>query len=213
MITDSLNIRFLSDWHCGSGLGESHLADAVLNRDADGIPVVHGRAVKGALREGAWRIASLGGKYAEAVELIWGSPSSGGAAEQAGRIFVGPAELPSDLRLWLRSLSSSERAEQVSLLTVNRARTALENGVAAKGSLRSLECGIPGLIFVGRVTLDFPESERRWIVPYMRAVCAAVKSLGADRARGLGRCEFRFGDDISVALPQLPDLSIWRDAR
>ena len=209
MIELKLRISFSSDWHCGSGLGESHLADAVLNRDTDGIPMIPGRAVKGALREGAWRLSALGGDYKEAERRLFGSVSYGGALQQAGLLCVGPAELPEDVRAYFKNVSPDKRSQEISCMITRRARTALQDGVAAHGSLRSLECGIPGLTFISSLSIDIPGSEKNWLLPYMSAVCAAVKSLGADRSRGLGRCTFQLVFENSLE-PQLPDLSEWR---
>ncbi len=186
---DRLHILFCSDWHAGSGLGESHLADAVLNRDADGIPILTGRTVKGALREGAWRLSQVAGRddLKDAVEEFWGGMSTR-EDRPAGRLFVSPAELPRDVRDWLLSLDRGKRAECVSLLASRRAQTAIEAGVARKGSLRTIECGMPGLEFTARIFLDVPAGEEDWCRRYMACVCAAVKSMGASRARGLGQC-------------------------
>ena len=209
MMEGELHIRFFSDWHCGSGLGESHLADAVICRDHDGIPILPGRAVKGALREGAWRLCALGEDYEQAASLIFGSVSHGGAVQQAGHVHVASARLPQDIRDYLRSLPHEDRTRQVSHMVSRRSRTALQDGMAHSGTLRTLECGIPGLAFVGRLTFDLPETAASCLLPYMAAVCAAVKSMGGDRARGLGRCSLRFLSPQGAAVP-VPDLQQWR---
>lgn len=209
MIELKLHISFSSDWHCGSGLGESHLADAVLNRDSDGIPMIPGRTVKGALREGAWRLSALGGDYVDAERRLFGSVSYGGAHQQAGLLYAGPAELPEDIRAYFRGLPFGKRAREVSYMITRRARTALQDGVAAHGMLRSLECGIPGMMFFSTISFDLSDSDKGWLLPYMSAVCAAVKSLGADRARGLGRCRFQLVTEEGIE-PPLPELQVWR---
>lgn len=211
MIEAELYISFSSDWHCGSGLGESHLSDAVLSRDTEGIPVIPGRAVKGALREGAWRLCVLGGDYARALTTLFGSASCGGAGQQAGQLYVSPAELPEDMRGYFLSLSHEERVRAVSYMMTRRSRTALKDGVALKKSLRSLECGIPGVVFRSRLAFDLPDGNRTWLLPYMAAVCAAVKSMGADRARGLGRCALKLTVENGMELP-VPELRNWRMA-
>ena len=135
MMEGELHIRFFSDWHCGSGLGESHLADAVICRDHDGIPILPGRAVKGALREGAWRLCALGEDYEQAASLIFGSVSHGGAVQQAGHVHVASARLPQDIRDYLRSLPHEDRTRQVSHMVSRRSRTALQDGMAHSGTL------------------------------------------------------------------------------
>ena len=203
---DILRIRFLSEWHCGSGLGESHLADAVLNRDAEGIPFITGRAVKGALREGAWRLSKISGREDLGMDLVkelWGGPSEGNEASP-GRIFVSSAALPSDVREWLLGMDADMRAESVQLLLTRRAQTSIENGSVKKGSLRTMECGMPGLEFEAKVFIDAPGTAEAWIRHYLAAVCSAVKSMGANRARGLGLCRLTLAgmQGRNISLPE-----------
>lgn len=48
-----IKINFLSDYMISSGMGDGFLSDSMLVRDSNGIIYIPGRAVKGALREGA----------------------------------------------------------------------------------------------------------------------------------------------------------------
>lgn len=44
-------IQFHSYWHCGSGLAAGAGVDALVVKDADGLPFVPGKTIKGLLRE------------------------------------------------------------------------------------------------------------------------------------------------------------------
>lgn len=203
MLEAALHIDFISAWHVGSGLGDGHLSDAILARDHNGLPVLPGRAVKGALREGAWRMALCRPDLLVAEDYFWGSRSIGADSNQPGRLFVSAAELPSELRRELLFHPAPEREAFVRDMTCMQSQTALTPQLTAKGhSLRVLECGIPGISFDSVMQVDAPGVDPDWLRAYFRAVCAATKSMGAHRARGLGACRIRLdGHDDAVILP------------
>lgn len=193
-----LLIEFLSDWRVGSGLGDGAAADAVINRDADGLPFIPGRAIKGALRESAWRLALGRGELAPVENFLFGGSSEnadGGEWEpdaerssRSGKMLVGQGRLPADLRAWLLSQEPRERDLFVGDMTVIRRQISLdEDGQTVSGSLRAMECGVPGMSFECEIDVDWPD-DSQWGGAYLNALCAGVKSIGADRSRGLGRC-------------------------
>lgn len=199
-----LKIDFISDWHIGSGLGDGAIADSILNRDANGLPWIPGRAIKGALREGAWRLALCRKDLEELVSYLWGSNSQDKISNQPGRLAVGPGKLPDDLANWLLGQDRGTRAEFVSDMTIIRKQTALDaNRMVKPHSLRAIECGIPGLYFTSSLSIEASELKDDWLRPYLAAVCASVKSIGGDRARGLGRCKFSIGASGEISLPPL----------
>ncbi|MBQ9275943.1 MAG: hypothetical protein IJ228_14160 [Succinivibrio sp.] len=202
-------IEFESDWQVSSGRGDGHLADSVLVRDAAGIPYLPGRAVKGALREGATRLCSLQGRndLVIAKEEIFGSDSNEIGQNNSGLIRVSAGRLPQDLlKAFMAVDDRAARAEAVSYLTLNRSQTKLdERRQAVDRSLRSIECGIAGVSFECEVEIYCADPSReKWLEEYLRCVCAAVKSMGGDRARGLGACQVRVKGQDKVPL-SLPD--------
>lgn len=203
MLEATLRIDFISTWHVGSGLGGGHLSDAILARDHDGLPVLPGRAVKGALREGAWRLALCRPDLTAAEIYFWGGRSLGTDSNQPGRLAVSAAELPSELRRELRFHPVLEREAFVRDMTCLQAQTALtQRRTVVAHSLRVLECGIPGMRFEAMLRVAAPDVDSGWLQAYFRAVCAATKSVGAHRARGLGACRIRLGGhDGAVSLP------------
>lgn len=198
MFERDLFIDFLSDWHVGSGLNDGAIADSILNRDADGLPYIPGRAIKGALREGAWRLGMCREDLAKMERQIWGAPSD--ESNVPGRIMVAGAHLPADLSAWLLSLEPEKRKVYVGDMTILRAQTKLDEAkrVVAQ-SLRSTECCIPGIRFISHVRIDAPDLDKSWLAAYLDAVCAAVKSMGADRARGLGYCRMHMDKEKTSA--------------
>ena len=50
MQTLTYQIQFHSYWHCGSGLAAGAGVDALVVKDANGLPFVPGKTIKGLLR-------------------------------------------------------------------------------------------------------------------------------------------------------------------
>lgn len=190
MFETELRINFLSDWHVGSGLGDGAIADSVLNRDTDGLPWLPGRAVKGALREGAWRLGKCREDLEFMVDYLWGTDSVAKISNEPGKATVSSGRLPEDLAEWLLRKDPASRAQYVGDMTILRIQTKLDrNKMVVPHSLRTIECGIPGVFFISSVAINAPKLDDNWLKTYLAAVCASVKSMGADRARGLGQCE------------------------
>ena len=200
-----LEILFLSEWQVGSGLGDGHLADTVLARDTDGLPFVPGRALRGALREGAWRLGRCREDLRRAEAVFWGTRSTADLSNQSGCLRVSPARLEAELHRWLSVQPMSERENFVRDMTCRRIQTALDEKRQVRTStLRTLECGIPGLRLTAEVVVEPPAGlDCAWVENYLAAVCAAVKSMGGNRARGLGLCRLRLAGtpDGPIGLP------------
>lgn len=200
-----ITITFLSDWHVGSGLGDGALADSILNRDAWGIPFIPGRGVKGALREGAWRLGLAREDLEQVTKKLFGSNSVEAVSNQAGLLKVAPGQLRQDLLAYLRSMPEPKRSKFVDDMTIYRQQTSLmEDGQVKPHSLRTIECGIPGLVFESSISI---EREDEWLPLYFAAICASVKSIGGDRARGLGKCRVEMNATGPVAMP--PQAPAW----
>lgn len=205
MFETAIRISFLSDWHIGSGLGNGAIADSILVRDSNGLPFLPGGAIKGALREGAWRLGKCRRDLAFMVDYVWGTCSTTETGNTPGKITVGSGHLPDDLVHWLLYHEPETRRSYVEDMTLLRVQTALDKDkMVLPHSLRTIECGMSGLFFTGMISIEAPHLSDAWLTSYFTAVCAAVKSMGADRARGLGNCRIRpldTGDD-PVELPE-----------
>lgn len=202
MYSAILTVTFISDWHVGSGMGDGAIADSILTRDADGLPYIPGRAIKGALRESAWRLGLCRPDLAGLVDPMFGTSSTEKSSNESGRISAGSACLPLALRKWLLCCDPSARSSFVGDMTILRMQTALDNRQVVPHSLRSIECGIPGLEFESSVTVN---SGEKWIEEYMHNLCAGIKSIGGDRARGLGECRVKIkGMPERIKLPADP---------
>ena len=193
----------MSDWHVSSGIGDSYRADSVLVKDRDGLPYIPGRAVKGALREGAHRLTEARPDLKAAEDAFWGTRNNSAESNRTGILHVSSARLPRDLREAFAAAPDSEKPSLVRDLTIVRRQTALdERGNTIDHSLRSLECGIAGLTFKADLDIDGGDIPEKWIIAYMTCVCAAVRSIGGSRSRGLGACRVCLdGIDAAPVLP------------
>lgn len=196
MYETTLKISFISAWHIGSGLGDGAVADAVLNRDIHGLPWIPGSAVKGALREASWRLAlcerDCENPLAWLTEFFFGKRSDAADLNKCGRLYIGSACLDSEISAWLLSLPANQRKELASDLTTIRQQTKLNpDKTVAAGSLRSLECGIPGVSFFASIKAELEPDWIGWFERFLQALCANVKSIGGYRSRGLGKCRFQ----------------------
>lgn len=179
MFESALKIEFISDWHIGSGLGNGAIADAVIARDASGIPIIPGSAIKGALREGAWRLGLCGGKLwrEKLPAYLFGSAQDEALSNQPGIIILGEGKLEPDLLCWLENQPPQVIREVTGDMTTVRMRTKLTaNRQVEPHSLRGVECGIPGIVFHSTLMAAAPPQTWDWLTDYLNAICACVKA-------------------------------------
>lgn len=189
----TLRISFLSAWHVGSGLGNGAIADAILNRNACGLPWIPGTAIKGALREASWRLALCEDDCANPMSWLtsffFGGCGNASDSNRPGRLYIGSASLDHEISALILSLPDNQRQDFMDGMTTIRQQTKLNpDKTTAPGSLRSIECGIPGLSFFASVRAELEPDWTDWFERYLQTLCANVKSIGGYRARGLGRC-------------------------
>ncbi len=195
-----LKVKFTSEWLTSSGIGDGYVADTVLNADDLGIPVLGGRAIRGALRESAWRMAMVDSRHddlTKAENYFFGLGSDTAENEPSGCVKVGMGHLSDNLHEHLASLDEDTRKEYLQDFSVLRVQTTLEDKKKVKrGSLRTIQCGVAGLCFDVPLEITTSLSEE-YVKSYFVAICAGVKSIGANRARGLGNCELFLCDNKS----------------
>lgn len=175
-------IEFFSEWHCGSGLSAGADTDALVIKDAQGLPYIPGKTVKGLLREAAeeiaaWNPALPGALLPEALGIWDEAETDPAKAMSQGEAFFSNAELPADERKTI-----VDNGLQVHLYRRVASTAIGEEGVAVDGSLRSMETTVPCTL----------EGEIRHLNsalwPLMAQSAQYIKRLGVNRNRGLGRC-------------------------
>ncbi len=174
-------LTFFSFWHCGSGQSAGADVDALVVKDAAGLPYVPGRTVKGLLRDAAETLVRYGEGSAEMVEKVFGCFDGKDHAVQASAFF-------SDA-----TLSEAIKSRMDALLADNfyRSVTSTEidaDGIANDKSLRKMEVVIPCTL-TGTV-LHLPDD----CAELLEKAFQYVKRLGTGRHHGFGRCQFSMED-------------------
>ena len=188
----TIYITFTSCWQLGSGFGDGYKSDSTMLRDEEGLLRLSGRTLKGALREGANRLSRCREDLAKAEKIIFGTNVSEDANNKSGLIRVSAGLLNAGLR---QALLQNKGGEDIlEDLLCKRKQTALD---AEKH---------PGVQFEATVSIENSNIDEKWIYQYLKAVCAAVKSMGSNRSRGLGSCVVSLKDDTSKA--ELPPVLV-----
>lgn len=199
----TLSFEIHAWWHAGTGQGRGNVADAVVHRDADGLPFLPGRSVKGLLRAAMQLAEGCGRIEPGRTEEWFGTPLPGAASPDdavvdaafaAARYETTPgtlrftsATLGREWAAWARSLDPEARPRELGPLFALVAQTAVDDdGVVDDHSLRTIEVTTPMTL---RADVEGP-ADSRWLEALDR-VAPLVRHLGAHRNRGLGRVTVR----------------------
>ena len=184
----TLELNIQSYWHAGGGRGAGAVLDAVVHRDADGLPVLPGRHIKGLLRDALARAEAWGWPGCEkgSTEIFFGKAGEEEerAASRPGLLRVSDATLPGDLRNWLTHDGKSHLPHlfrSIYATAINH-----ETGTARNKSLRGIEVVIP-LTLIARITPVPGQNPPDDWKNCLKAALPLVDAVGAHRNRGLGR--------------------------
>ena len=202
MNTDyTLELTLLSDATFGRGDGITGLIDQEVEHDANGLPFLRGRTLKGLLCEECantlYALDHLGIDMAPwhvAADELFGRPGSG-IPEMANFSF-GDAQLPEDIRLAVAyevalaqetaSTKGLQPATILDSLTAIRRQTAMDDeGVPERASLRAMRVVLRTTTFVASVQVQGAVSQ--YTRPLLAACVASFRRAGTGRNRGRGR--------------------------
>ena len=162
-----VTMELLSDTIFGSGFSIPGGEDISVYEDDHGFPYLKGSTLKGLLRESLTNLLNWSGVENIDHELKEMLGASGGD-ESFRRVQVTSLTL----------LVKPKHAEDCYAL---RSFTALEEGVAKEGTLRTARCIRRGLKFCGETT--YAEGDEEWV----KDAFAGIKWAGVMRNRGFGR--------------------------
>lgn len=200
-------ISFDSEWLVAGGDSLLGTADMAPLRDAEDLPFLPGRTIRGVLREAVAIIDDCRNLDESEgwAKRLFGQRLSGAEAEgrtySEGVVRVGSGVLAAEIADHCRT------AEVKRDLFSSIRRTALDEArVAKRHSLREMEVCIPGLTLLADISaLAFQDLE------VLGFACGLVRSLGHGRSRGLGRCRMKLvcdGAELApFSLPQPPGFS------
>lgn len=185
-------IEFFSYWHVSSGLTGGTYADSVVNKDANGLPYIPGRTLKGLLRDSAELLCFYSdGELVNRVfiESVFGiQPTQNDIVEEqktlASRVFFSNGELSNYLQQELNDKENPHLKNH--LYRIHSATQIDERGIAVDHSLRQIEITSPLTLYA---FIDFFDNEPDHLEQLANCM-KGVKRLGLNRTRGLGRCQF-----------------------
>lgn len=196
----TLKIQVHNFWQVSSGHGTGALLDVVTHRDADGLPCLPGRSVKGLLRDAVFRAESWG-HVPEGTANEWFGTRSGEDGEQISSSDTEPGSLDftdaiphPQVTEFLRRLRRDKLDSQKNIDALFNGffhvlyATAMENGIAKPKSLRSSEVVIPLELYAD---LNAPDA---WQEKDLKKCLPLIQAIGAGTNRGLGRATVSLED-------------------
>lgn len=191
----TLHLQLLGPWHPGTGRGEGPGADAIVNTDASGLPFLPGRTLKGLLRDGARLAVAAGALDAGLLDRLFGHEGAGGEDATRYRTVAGALHLtsatvgedPGDAAAWQAWAARNHDARAQLFRTVASTRLD-ERGVAADGTLRTIQVAIPVPLVATATLADGSGVPRSDALAALKTIAPLIYAVGAHRTRGLGRC-------------------------
>lgn len=188
-----------SYWHAGSGEAGPGDLDAVVTRDALGLPCLGGKGVKGLFRDAALLIVrAQPDQLSPEQHLALFGPSLPPGRNRPredditeGLLKFESARMPRAFRDWVAGLSRPERSVIAGLFETI-ASAAIEKGVAKAHSLRKIEVAIP-MDLLSEIELSGEPPEGVDIEKVLKTSASLIRRLGSHRHRGLGRCRVQIG--------------------
>lgn len=174
-------IQLHSYWHCGSGLAAGTDVDLLVIKDADGLPYIPGKTIKGLVREAVDELLTLSGckEWPDGYQTTFGYFDDKDDKRKSDSFF-GNATLKKS------EAEEIKRNHLQKYLFTSIASTAIEkDGVAKEHSLRKMQVTLPCML-EGTIE-NVPEAMHETIVKAL----GMIKNLGTGRTRGLGRCTWK----------------------
>lgn len=178
-----LQVELFSYWQAGTGRGSGAHVDNLTHTDADGLPEIPGRTLKGLLRD-AVRTAGLRGWLTDGNlhTVLFGQRAEEHGESRPGCLRVGSARLPTGERQWLAEAGRDCLPE----LFRDLHSTAIDpaTGTARPRSLRGNQVVIP-LVLKAQIGQLGP-TPAGWD-EQLRLCLPLIRAIGSSRSRGLGR--------------------------
>ena len=180
-----LKIDIQSYWHPGTGSGRGADVDAIVYRDAEGLPRLPGKSLKGVLRNAVsrWEQFTQSASETSLADQLFGAGADDGDT-WFGLIRVSDAVLADDVCHYLKQ---DKNLATGLYRTMHSTAIDHSTGVATNKSLRGIEVVIPLTLYA---TLDEVPSAKYKVPDWQEKLKSAlplIQAVGAHRSRGLGR--------------------------
>jgi CRISPR/Cas system CSM-associated protein Csm3 (group 7 of RAMP superfamily) len=189
MITAQLVIHCDSEWLVAGGDSTVGTADLAPMLDADALPFIPGRTLRGLLREAVTQVGDAIGGGSRHADRLFGTRKTAettDAVQGDGSVRIGDALLPQAIAD--QCMSASDRRDLVA--TIRRTALERETRSAKQGSLREMEVAIAGLQLAAII-----ECQSKADLALLAFASGLVRSFGHSRSRGLGRCHLTLSQD------------------
>lgn len=188
MSTHRIKIDLRGYWHPGGGRGQGMVLDATCHRDADGLPVLPGRHLKGLLRDALERAEAWGwNDYAGLASALFGDrpEDTADVTPNPGSLRIGDARLPDDIAAHLAS-DAGKPLRTGLFRSLYATAVSHQTGTAEDRSLRGIEVVVPLQLHADISLIPGREAPADWPMR-LDAVLPLIDAVGAHRNRGLGR--------------------------
>lgn len=217
-----IRLTMESDWHVGSGMGRPGQVDRLISRDADDLPFVPAKTLRGIWRDACERLCrglddGKVGAWSRLVDLLFGSQPALGPNDPTGR-HGDPAEVPLESAVEIRSaqipsplrehlVRADRRLRQTLTFLKPGVRIDRRSGSAQADFLRFEEVARKGTTLEAECRLPIRDPSTRELASALLVASAKlVERLGGKRRRGSGRCRLEIlGADTEHAIAWLED--------
>jgi CRISPR/Cas system CSM-associated protein Csm3 (group 7 of RAMP superfamily) len=173
-------------WQPGTGLGSGAHLDELAHVDADGLPELPGRTLKGLLRDAVTRAEELGWVEKGITERLFGRrDDTDDGRTSPGCLRVGSARLPEAERRWL-ALAEAEDARAQLFSEISATAIDRQSGSAVEHSLRGIQVVLPLTISAPIGLVPGRDAPAGW-QKALRLSLPLIRAVGSGRSRGLGR--------------------------
>lgn len=208
--TFRVRLTMESDWHVGSGTGRPGNIDRLVVRDAENLPFVPAKTLRGIWRDACERLArglddGSTGEWCSLVDRVFGSQPALGAKGPTrwhedpsakpieSALTVRPARLHDDLR---KRIKAKREFREVMTFVKPGVKIERRSGRAQTDFLRFEEMARVGTVLEADCGLNLPAVEglREAASALLIAGAKLVERLGGKRRRGPGRCKMEIID-------------------
>jgi CRISPR/Cas system CSM-associated protein Csm3 (group 7 of RAMP superfamily) len=188
MKVQQYKIELFDYWSATSGLSGGALADSLCIKDANNLPFIPGKTIKGLIREGLddlkrWHPGLFSNQF---INDVFGEverkpdDSNEQKRTKISKTFFSNATLDSaTAQAIIKEKIAGSFFEFISSTAID------ERGIAEDGTLRRLEFAIPCTLY-GIININELSSEH---ISVLKLCTSYVKRLGLGRHRGYGRCK------------------------
>jgi CRISPR/Cas system CSM-associated protein Csm3 (group 7 of RAMP superfamily) len=193
-----LTAEFQTYWHIGTGRGSGQHLDALVEKDAQGLPYIPGKTIKGLFRDALYKLDNW--QATKNTDLLFGLRTD---SNEKDRTETQPGLLRfSNVQLVEQAyLSQPENSQLIPHLFQTLASTAIDEktGSAKDKSLRMTEVVIPAQLH-GEITLLPPIEDSKFaeqqtqllaqpdkIQQLLAQAASLITHIGANKNRGMGR--------------------------